>query len=311
MSRTDPCRAGRRLDRSPPGCPANLAQTASGYGRGRPLYRHGRARVTPIPVLPRRSGMVQLSPDTDTSCEIRACYSHAAGYRYDDPAIQGFSPHPFFGGRAFGSGATCSSCRSQAMRFRSIPAIPPSRVRAIVPASIMPAKRRIRAIMRWRLSDGGIRAELTAGTRIGVHRYTFPRGKATHLVLDLRTSLYNYPGKIMWSSLRLRRDGTLTGMRETRGWGAGAETLFRDALLRAADGACFRQSRAGTSPYKGFQGPGSAEPTTSRESLVARSRRGSISAGLSMRPLEVRVALSGVDEAGCDREPGYRTGRLR
>ena len=32
-------------------------------------------------------GMVQLSPDTDTSCVIRECYAHAAGYRHDDPTI--------------------------------------------------------------------------------------------------------------------------------------------------------------------------------------------------------------------------------
>ncbi|RYG86523.1 MAG: glycoside hydrolase family 92 protein, partial [Alphaproteobacteria bacterium] len=42
-------------------------------------------------------GMVQLSPDTDATCEIRACYGHAAGYRYDDPTIQGFS-HTHFSG---------------------------------------------------------------------------------------------------------------------------------------------------------------------------------------------------------------------
>src|SRR5262249_38911235 len=42
-------------------------------------------------------GMVQLSPDTDTSCVIRDCYGHAAGYRYDDPTIQGFS-HTHFSG---------------------------------------------------------------------------------------------------------------------------------------------------------------------------------------------------------------------
>src|SRR5215813_12874968 len=36
-------------------------------------------------------GMVQLSPDTDTSCVIRDCYAHAAGYAYTDPTIEGFS----------------------------------------------------------------------------------------------------------------------------------------------------------------------------------------------------------------------------
>ena len=42
-------------------------------------------------------GMVQLSPDTDTSCVLRDCYPHAAGYRYDDPTIVGFS-HTHFSG---------------------------------------------------------------------------------------------------------------------------------------------------------------------------------------------------------------------
>src|SRR3546814_4503207 len=52
------------------------------------------------------------------------------------------------------------------------------------------------------LADSGIRAELTAGTRVGVHRYSFPAGKDAHLLLDLRSSLYDYPGKILWSGLR-------------------------------------------------------------------------------------------------------------
>src|ERR1043165_9284948 len=42
-------------------------------------------------------GMVQLSPDTDTSCVIRDCYAHAAGYAYTDPTIEGFS-HTHFSG---------------------------------------------------------------------------------------------------------------------------------------------------------------------------------------------------------------------
>src|SRR3546814_17555911 len=65
------------------------------------------------------------------------------------------------------------------------------------------------------------RSELTAGTRVGIHRYSFPAGKQAHLLLDLRLSLYDYPGKILWSGLHLRPDGTLTGFRETRGCAPG------------------------------------------------------------------------------------------
>ncbi len=41
-------------------------------------------------------GMVQLSPDTWIG-DFRHSYSHAAGYRYEDPTIQGFS-HTHFSG---------------------------------------------------------------------------------------------------------------------------------------------------------------------------------------------------------------------
>ena len=71
------------------------------------------------------------------------------------------------------------------------------------------------------LADYGIRAELTATARVGVHRYHFPAGRAAHVLIDLRTSLYDYPGKVLWSRLRLRSDGTVTGFRQTRGWAPG------------------------------------------------------------------------------------------
>ena len=76
------------------------------------------------------------------------------------------------------------------------------------------------------LEDYGVRAELTATARVGVHRYTFPKGKPAHVLLDLRSSIYNYPGKVLWSRIRIRKDGTVTGMRETRGWAPGRQLYF-------------------------------------------------------------------------------------
>ena len=49
-------------------------------------------------------------------------------------------------------------------------------------------------------------AHQTASERVGVHRYRFPAGEQAKVLLDLRTSLYDYPGKILWSRLRLRED---------------------------------------------------------------------------------------------------------
>ena len=70
-------------------------------------------------------GMVQLSPDTDTGCAIRDCYDWAAGYRYDDPTILGFS-HTHFSGAGHSdlgdvlvmpvAGEPCSSSRAIATK---------------------------------------------------------------------------------------------------------------------------------------------------------------------------------------------------
>ena len=38
------------------------------------------------------------------------------------------------------------------------------------------------------LSDYGVRAELTATTRVGLHRYTFPAVKPAHVLVDLRSA---------------------------------------------------------------------------------------------------------------------------
>ena len=104
------------------------------------------------------------------------------------------------------------------------------------------------------LSDSGVRAELTAGTRVGVHRYAFPAGKAAHLVVDLRSSIYNYSGKILWSSIRVRADGTITGMRETRGWAPARKLFFAMRFSAPLTGHAF-VNREEDVPYKGFQGP--------------------------------------------------------
>src|SRR3546814_19895345 len=45
------------------------------------------------------------------------------------------------------------------------------------------------------LTDSKVRAEMTAGTPVGVHRYNLPAGTAAHLVLDLRTTLPHYRAK--------------------------------------------------------------------------------------------------------------------
>ncbi len=239
-------------------------------------------------------GMVQLSPDTDTSCEIRTCYGHAAGYRHDDPTIQGFS-HTHFSGAGhsdLGDVLVMPVSGTVVSLDPGDPARPGSGYRSRFTHASEVAHPGYYAVT---LDDAKVRAEMTAGTRVGVHRYTFGRETDAHLVIDLRSSLYNYPGKISWSSLRLMPDGTLTGMRETRGWAPGRKLFFAMRFSAPIVDHAF-VNRETDVPYKGFQGPGRGSDAVAER--LGRALEARLDFGRLDTPLEVRVALSGVDEAG-------------
>ena len=239
-------------------------------------------------------GMVQLSPDTDTGCEIRACYSHAAGYRYEDPTIQGFS-HTHFSGAGhsdLGDVLVMPQAGDWVSMDPGDPKLPGSGYRSRFDHAREVAHPGYYAVT---LTDSGIKAELTAGTRVGVHRYAFPAGRAAHLLIDLRSSLYNYPGKTLWSGLHLRPDGTLTGFRETRGWAPGRKLFFATRFSAPFTGHDF-VDRDTAVPYKGFGGPNRGSDAVAEK--LGRALEARLDFGVLTAPLEVRVALSGVDEDG-------------
>jgi predicted alpha-1,2-mannosidase len=247
-------------------------------------------------------GMVQLSPDTDTSCVIRECYAHAAGYQYNDPTIEGFS-HTHFSGAGhsdLGDILVMPVSGDIVPTEPGTPAQPGYRSRFNHASEV--AHPGYYAVT---LDGPSVRAELTAGARIGVHRYTFPRDRAAHLIVDLRSSLYNYPGKVLWSGLHLHADGTLTGFRETRGWAPGRKLYFAMRFSAPLTHHAFLNREADV-PYRGFQGPGRGSDAVAERlgrALVARLDFGRLD-----RPLEVKVGMSGVDEAGAianlESEPG-------
>ncbi|WCT75248.1 GH92 family glycosyl hydrolase [Sphingomonas naphthae] len=279
-----------------PATPPTIAAVDPFIGTG------GEGHTFPGAVAP--FGMVQLSPDTDTGCTIRECYGHAAGYRYDDPTIQGFS-HTHFSGAGhsdLGDVLVMPVAGDAVPLEPGDPKVAGSGYRSRFRHAEETARPGYYAVT---LDASGIRAEMTAGTRTGVHRYAFPAGKAAHLVLDLRSSLYNYPGKILWSSLRLRPDGTLTGSRQTRGWAPDRQLFFAMRFSAPLKDHAFVSTEKDVT-YKGFQGPGRGSEALAEKqgrALVARLDFGTLAA-----PLEVKVAISSVDEAGAianlDSEPG-------
>ena len=275
---------------------AGSASAASGYDAVDPFIgTGGEGHTFPGAVAP--FGMVQLSPDTNTACIIRECYKWAAGYRYEDQSIEGFS-HTHF------SGAGHSDLGDFLMMPVSDAQVPLERdgYRSRFDHKSEKATPGYYAVD---LLGPGVFAELTAGTRVGVHRYTFRNGAQAHLVFDLRTSLYNYPGKILWSSIRQRSDGTITGCRQTRGWAPDRVLCFAMRFNGPLRGHAFINTETDTA-YKGFQGPGRGVDDVAERSgraIVARFDFGALT-----KPLEVKVAISSVDEDGAitnlDAEPG-------
>ncbi|CAM3258964.1 Sugar hydrolase [Sphingomonas antarctica] len=238
-------------------------------------------------------GMVQLSPDTNTSCAIRDCYKWAAGYRYEDSAITGFSMTHF-------SGAGHSDLGD----FLVMPAVGADDAVKLEPGEPGTGYRSrfshdgeiaTPGYYAVSLIDSGVRAELTAGTRVGVQRFSFPAGAPAHLILDLRSSIYNYPGKILWSTVRVMPDGTITGMRETRGWAPARKLWFAMRFSAPLTGHSFL-NKEDKIPYRGFQGPGRGDDHV--DQLAGRALVARLDFGPLQEPLEARVAISGVDEAG-------------
>jgi len=282
---------------------ATPALAGSGYDSADPMVgTGGEGHTFPGAVAP--FGMVQLSPDTDTTHPLRESYKWAAGYRYSDPTIQGFS-HTHFSGAGHSDLAdflVMPVSGDTVPLEPGDPAKPGSGYRSRFDHATETAQPGYYAVT---LSDPGVRAEMTAGTRIGVHRYAFPKDKAAHLVFDLRSSLYNYPGKILWSSIRVLPDGTITGCRQTRGWAPDRNLCFAIRFSAPLTGHAFVDTEQNV-PYRGFQGPGHGTDDVAQR--LGRATVARFDFGVLDKPLEVKVAISSVDEAGAianlDSEPG-------
>src|SRR5262245_57038894 len=264
----------------------------------------GNGHVFPGAVVP--FGMVQLSPDTQIR-HFKESYPWAAGYQYSDTTILGFS-HTHFSGTGHSDlgdvlvmpiagdvklerGDADKPGSGYTSRFRHDDEIAEPGYYAVT------------------LEDYAIRAELTASARVGVHRYTFPKDRPAHVLIDLRTSLYDYPGKVLWSRLRLHGDGTVTGFRETRGWAPGRQLYFAMRFSRPVSGHQFHDSEQDVI-YKGFPPPGENDPRQ-RAQIEGRQLVGAFDfADAAGQSLVVKVAISPVSEdnaiANLDAEvPGW------
>jgi predicted alpha-1,2-mannosidase len=236
-------------------------------------------------------GMIQLSPDTEQT-NFKKSYKWAAGYQYTDPTILGFSHTHFSGsGHSDLGDVLLMPIAGEVKLDPGSPEIARSGYRSQFSHSSEHAEAGYYAVT---LSDYDTRVELTASARIGWHRYSFPAGKPAHVLLDLRSSIYDYEGKVLWSRIRVRRDGTVTGFRETRGW-APARQLYFAMRFSAPMTRHELIDRETGKPYKGFKGPGTNPADTGE--VESKALEAVFDFGQLTSPLTAKVAISTVSEA--------------
>jgi predicted alpha-1,2-mannosidase len=236
-------------------------------------------------------GMIQLSPDTAMP-DFKHAYKWAAGYQYGDTSLLGFSHTHFSGSGHSDLGDVLVMPIAGAVKLEpGDPDKPGSGYRSRFEHASEVVQAGYYAVT---LADYGIRAELTAGRRVGWHRYTFPRDRPAHLLLDLRPSIYDYPGKVLWSHLQVADDGTVSGCRTTRGWAPGRELCFAMRFDQPMTARAL-YDREGDIVYKGFKGPGNQPLDHAAQN--GRALVGVFDFGLLARPLQVKVAISPVSAA--------------
>lgn len=175
-------------------------------------------------------GIVQLSPDTDTvphniNGEYQPrVYDYCAGYQYRDKTIVGFShTHlsgtghsdlgdflvmPYSGERKLNPGTADNPDSGYRSRFsHDTEKTRPGYYEVI-------------------LEDDNIKAQLTATTHAGIHKYTFEKDAAQSIILDMNHGIYNYDGKVLWANIRVENDTLITGYRITNGWSRVNYTYF-------------------------------------------------------------------------------------
>ena len=200
--------------------PAGLALTVTGaYASGprpvdyvNPLVgtdAHG--HTYPGAALP--FGLVQLSPDTHTDD-----WDGCSGYHYRDTTIQGFS-HTHLSGTGCG-------CLGDILLM---PTVGEVHLEAGTPgngysSSFSHGDEVARAgYYKVFLKDPKVLAELTATTRVGLHRYTFPESAESHVVIDL---LHGIQNDAYDTELKVVNETTLVGYRKSSGWGGRRAVYF-------------------------------------------------------------------------------------
>ena len=199
-------------------------------------------------------GHVQLSPDTDTVPQNvngtyqPGVYAYCAGYQYRDKTIVGFSHTHMSGTGHSDLGDILIMPTTGPLKLNPGTADhPDSGYRSRFTHDTEKATPGYYEVL---LDDYGVKAQLTATPRVGVHKYTFSEGAEGRIILDLNHGIYNYDGKTLWATLRVENDTLLTGYRITNGWARTNYTYFAISLSQPIQNYGYKDMQS--IPYQGF-----------------------------------------------------------
>lgn len=154
-------------------------------------------------------GMVQLSPDTRMDS-----WDGCSGYHISDTVILGFS-HTHL------SGTGCNDLGD----FRFMPVTGEKtfvsgfygNVKGYKSTFCHKNEKAVPGYYSVLLDDYNIKVELAAGTRVAMHRYTYPEGENASVILDMKESTLSQE-KIFESWVRVENDHAISGFRRSGYW---------------------------------------------------------------------------------------------
>ena len=241
-------------------------------------------------------GMVQLSPDTDTipyddgGKYNKDVYKYCAGYQYSDKTIVGFTHTHFSGtGHSDLGDILLMPVTGKLMLNPGTADAPDMGYRSHFSHNTETASPGYYAVT---LIDNNIRAEMTATTHVGVHRYAFIGGGEAHIILDMVHGIYNFEGKNVWTFIRVENDTLVTGFRQTNGWARTRTLYFAIAFSRPFASYGF-VNESPVQVYKGFWRR--FDQRTDFPEAAGQKIKGHFDFGISPgEQLTIRVALSPV-----------------
>jgi predicted alpha-1,2-mannosidase len=257
----------------------------------------GHGHTFPGATLP--FAMVQLSPDT-----YNADWDVCSGYHAAYDSIMGFS-HTHLSGTGIGDmmDVLLMPTTGDVHIVPGAPDAPDSGYRSRFDRAHEIASPGYYSVL---LKDYGVRAELTATRRTGMHRYTFPAGAKGHLVLDFAHGMQDNahtPTRVTDATLTIVDGQTITGGRRVHQWAKGRHVYF---ALKASRGFGVAQLYSDDVPVTG------GASTTSGTRLKAVLPLADAGAA----PLLIKVGISAVSVenalANLDAEnPGFDFERVR